>query len=139
MAAPFDIADLPPFRLASRAKQEYAGACPFCGGDHTSDRFRIWPHEGRYWCRQCNVTGWLDALSGERPRTLIPPQPKQARGRLAPQANPAHTAHYRELYAAVALWAHSNLYQEHNPEPLAYLHQRGLDDASIGAALLVPV
>jgi hypothetical protein len=136
MATPLYIADLPPLRLASRAKQEYAGACPFCGGDHTSDRFRVWPQEGRYWCRQCNVTGWLDALSGERPRTIIPPQPKQARGRLAPQANPAHVAHYRELYAAVALWAHSKLYQDHNPEPLAYLRQRGLDAASIGAALL---
>lgn len=33
---------------------EYAGACPFCGG---SDRFRVWPEEGRYWCRGCGKSG----------------------------------------------------------------------------------
>ena len=25
---------------------EYAGACPWCGGD---DRFHVWRHEGNYW------------------------------------------------------------------------------------------
>jgi len=38
---------------------EYAGSCPWCGGD---DRFRVWPNHprsesGRYWCRQCNRSG----------------------------------------------------------------------------------
>jgi len=34
---------------------EYAGPCPLCGGDpDRSDRFRIWPNDGKgghYWCR----------------------------------------------------------------------------------------
>jgi len=33
---------------------EYAGPCPFCGGD---DRFRVWPGTGKYWCRQCKRRG----------------------------------------------------------------------------------
>ncbi len=34
---------------------EYAGPCPFCQAGE--DRFRIWPHEGRYWCRFCDRKG----------------------------------------------------------------------------------
>lgn len=35
---------------------EYAGPCPFCGGN---DRFIVWPQDrgGRYWCRGCNKRG----------------------------------------------------------------------------------
>jgi DNA primase len=33
---------------------EWCGPCPWCGGD---DRFRLWPEQGRYWCRQCNRSG----------------------------------------------------------------------------------
>lgn len=36
---------------------EYAGACPFCGGE---DRFRVWPESGksgRWWCRGCEHKG----------------------------------------------------------------------------------
>lgn len=33
---------------------EYAGACPWCGGD---DRFRLFTDSGRYWCRKCDRKG----------------------------------------------------------------------------------
>ena len=36
---------------------EWAGPCPFCGGN---DRFRVWPEQGptgRYWCRRCSKSG----------------------------------------------------------------------------------
>jgi len=33
---------------------EYAGPCPECGG---TDRFRLWPDRGRFWCRQCDAKG----------------------------------------------------------------------------------
>nr|WP_255604286.1 hypothetical protein [Oscillochloris sp. ZM17-4] len=136
MTTPVQLTGIPPLHLASRAKQEYAGACPFCGGDHRSDRFRVWPAQNRYWCRQCNASGWLDALAGDRPQPSLPPQPKRAPQRATPSANPAHVARYRELYAAVALWAYTKLWEAHNPEPLDYLRQRGLADTTIGAALL---
>jgi len=43
-------------KLAATHGAEYAGPCPWCGGN---DRFIIWPlHKGgRYWCRGCEKTG----------------------------------------------------------------------------------
>ena len=41
-------------KVAGTHGGEYAGACPFCGGN---DRFRVWPEEGRYWCRGCEKAG----------------------------------------------------------------------------------
>lgn len=45
-------------RKASTDGGEWAGACPFCGGE---DRFRVWPNPARgkahYWCRQCGKRG----------------------------------------------------------------------------------
>jgi DNA primase len=44
-------------RVASTNGGEYAGPCPFCGGN---DRFCVWPEQGdngRYWCRQCGQRG----------------------------------------------------------------------------------
>ncbi len=41
-------------KQATTGGGEYAGSCPFCGG---TDRFRVWPESGRYWCRQCGKRG----------------------------------------------------------------------------------
>ena len=41
-------------RIGSTHGGEFAGACPFCGGN---DRFRVWPETGRYWCRSCEKAG----------------------------------------------------------------------------------
>lgn len=41
-------------KMAGTNGGEYAGPCPFCGGD---DRFRVWPEKNRYWCRQCKKSG----------------------------------------------------------------------------------
>jgi len=43
-------------RVAATRGGEYAGPCPWCGGD---DRFLCWPQYkgGRYWCRGCEKTG----------------------------------------------------------------------------------
>ena len=45
-------------RAAGTNGGEYAGACPWCGGE---DRFRVWPEQdgGRYWCRNCGKAGDL--------------------------------------------------------------------------------
>jgi DNA primase len=55
-------------RQAATHGGEYAGACPFCGGQdkRTADRFRVWPAEGRYWCRRCGRHG--DAIQYLRDR-----------------------------------------------------------------------
>ena len=43
-------------KVAGTHGGEYAGACPWCGGN---DRFRVWPEQsgGRYWCRGCDKAG----------------------------------------------------------------------------------
>lgn len=42
-------------RNGRRDCDEYAGACPWCGG---RDRFRVWPGPpGACWCRQCGFHG----------------------------------------------------------------------------------
>jgi DNA primase len=48
--------DTPLKRVSSTNGGEYAGPCPWCGGN---DRFRVWPHRDNpgYWCRQCQRTG----------------------------------------------------------------------------------
>lgn len=49
--------DTPLKRTASTNGGEYHGPCVSCGG---RDRFTLWPNEGqtgRYWCRQCGISG----------------------------------------------------------------------------------
>ena len=54
-------------RAATTNGGEYAGPCPFRGGE---DRFRVWPDhpdgKGRWWCRQCERSG--DAIDFVRQR-----------------------------------------------------------------------
>jgi len=54
-------------RVAATHGGEYAGPCPFCGGD---DRFRVWPEHpdgrGQWWCRRCERGG--DAVDYVRVR-----------------------------------------------------------------------
>jgi hypothetical protein len=125
-------------RLVNRRTAEHVGACPFCGGDHRSDRFHVWmePGKERFWCRACNAKGPLAKLLGDdtRPRIRLsaPRRPRHARA--APAA--AHQDHYRQIYATIALWAHGLLRDAANPEPLAYLRNRGFGDDAVGHALL---
>src|SRR4030042_4277294 len=47
----------PSKKTGSTGGGEYAGPCPWCGGD---DRFRVWPSQGefgKYWCRGCGRSG----------------------------------------------------------------------------------
>ena len=41
-------------KVASTRGGEYAGPCPFCGGE---DRFRVQPEQGQWFCRQCSSDG----------------------------------------------------------------------------------
>jgi hypothetical protein len=54
-------------RVARTHGGEYAGPCPFCGGE---DRFRVWPEHpdgrGEWWCRRCERSG--DAVDYVRAR-----------------------------------------------------------------------
>jgi hypothetical protein len=129
---------LPPLRLVNRRTLEHAGPCPFCGGDaHRSDRFRVWLESGkeRFWCRACNEKGPLRKLLGEdRPARRVVLRQQHRRRHVDPV--PTDAPHYRALYAAIALWAHANLLDLANPDPLAYLHQRGINEDTIARGVL---
>ncbi|NTU84140.1 MAG: hypothetical protein HGA45_33025, partial [Chloroflexales bacterium] len=129
---------LPPLRLVNRRTLEHAGPCPFCGGSGPkSDRFRVWlePGRERYWCRGCHEGGPLRKLIGDdRPLPRVSAARKTRRHHDDPR--PEDGAHYRALYGAVALWAHANLLDLANPDPLAYLHQRGINEDTVGRAVL---
>jgi hypothetical protein len=131
-AAPLNL------RLVNRRTEEYSGACPFCGGDEQSDRFHVWMEQDnqRFWCRRCDAKGSLQALlNADRPFIPVIHAPaKQRQHELDP--NPAHSHYYRQLYSEVALWAHTNLWEDYNPDPLNYVRQRGLSDPMIGASLI---
>src|SRR5215213_5353677 len=48
-------------KIAGTRGGEYAGPCPFCGGD---DRFRVQPEQGLWWCRSCSDSDrWQDAIA----------------------------------------------------------------------------
>ena len=131
---------LPPMRLVSRGSQEYAGACPFCGGDERrSDRFHVWLHPAgreRYWCRRCDRKGRTAELVGQPSWQHCPQQRELQPVYQGPSPQLAHVQFYHQLYEVVASWAETNLYQPWNPDPLAYLHQRGFSTETIRCARL---
>ena len=55
------ILDVIPTPLTRVSPDEWHGPCPKCGG---TDRFIVWPKDGRYWCRQCGAKG--DTLQAAR-------------------------------------------------------------------------
>ena len=44
--------------LKKATANEYVGMCPFCSGGN--DRFHVFVDRGNYWCRQCDVKGFVD-------------------------------------------------------------------------------
>lgn len=119
---------------------EYAGACPFCGG---RDRFRAWPEQGRYWCRQCGAQG--DAIEYLRKkgamtfREAVSALGGQVPAGQAAQPVKSTACPSRCEKPAVPSWAvagqrvaqecHAALLKD--AKALDYLHKRGLSDATI--------
>jgi len=127
-------------KVASTQGGEYAGACPFCGGD---DRFRVQPNRrpwGRWFCRQCSprwgnaidyvikrdgldFRGACEALSGgDLPTTTV---------RRAAPSTPVYDAPAIDWQA----WAwevvdicEANLWSPQGEAVLDYLLGRGLSD-----------
>ncbi|NTV99691.1 MAG: hypothetical protein HGA19_00120 [Oscillochloris sp.] len=142
---------LPPLRLVNRHSEEYVGACPFCGGDAGSDRFHVWMAAAggrparRFWCRNCGEKGLIDrrfSTTGtpdsqfhiQISARLTDNQKAETRQPHAPCQ--AHIPYYRQLYALVALWAHTNLFDPTNPDPLRYIQKRGLSSEDAQRHLL---
>jgi len=138
-----------PKRVASTHGGEYASPCPGCGG---RDRFRAWPSSGRWWCRQCGLSGdeieYLRRFRGlsfsEACRVLgrepkIQSKAKGAKGRQTsarsstPNLPPSVWMEKAEL---LINWAEKNLWSDQRAEALSFLRDRGLTDHTIKAARL---
>jgi len=60
----YELLNLPNARLKVKRTGEYCSSCPKCGGE---DRFIFWPEVGNYYCRRCEIKGFV----------LDSPQPKE--------------------------------------------------------------
>jgi hypothetical protein len=125
---------------------EYAGPCPWCGGD---DRFRVWPcaDKPRYWCRYCGKQG--DAIQFLRDREgltfrqacerLGQPLPQTSRQRSTPMppplAKPPSHPWQARAQAFIERSEHT-LWAPAGAQARLYLHRRGLTDETIREARL---
>ncbi len=149
--AHIDIRTILPTALKKKSRNEYAGACPFCGG---TDRFCVWLNHDAgkndtYWCRGCEEKG--DAIDYLKKRESL--SYKDACKRLGVQAATNGKPQERKIYLperAVApspLWqesakafvdnARAILWEEDSKGAIDYLRQRGftvdtITDAGIG-------
>ena len=124
---------------------EYAGACPFCGGN---DRFRVWPEEdgGRYWCRNCGKAGdsiqWLRERRGlsfvEACQYLgqepSPRAPRPARPAWEPREAKAPADLWQEKAKSFMDKSIQNLWADTGKDTRAFLNDRGLTDETIQGA-----
>jgi hypothetical protein len=127
-------------KVAGTNGGEYAGACPFCGG---RDRFRVWPEQGRWWCRVCERNG--DAVGfvqqreqvsfGEALRSLglqgqarsYQPAPAPARPPDPSEPPPAAWQAAARAFVEASITHLRGDYQK----PLDWLYRRGYRDATI--------
>ena len=129
-------------RVSSTKGGEYAGQCPWCGGN---DRFRVWPdaeHPG-YWCRGCARTGdAIDYLRQYRHMTYQQaqvflgqaPEPKPRRGPTSKQTNGTPNSTWQSVGQDLIERASRYLWTDNGIHALAYLYGRGLVDETIKAA-----
>jgi len=105
---------------------EYAGPCPWCGGD---DRFRAWPKTGRYWCRQCNRKGdVVDLIKDLHGLTFEEAVDRLAGGVELPIDRPNTQTQINYLLWTDRARAFINYAQKHlKPGGVDYLVTRGID------------
>lgn len=132
-------------KIAGTRGGEYAGPCPFCGGD---DRLRVQPEQGLWWCRACSPSDhWQDAISyvmrrdgspfGEAVRVLGGDAPLLRTGgpRIAIKRRPEPPRVPSEAWSArariVADAAIAALWAAEGAPARAYLHERGLNDDTL--------
>lgn len=138
-------------RVASTAGGEFAGPCPFC---HGRDRFRVQPfrEDGAHWlCRGCNPR-WSDVIDYVARRAGLSQDDKE-KYKLAQQLAegchmvtspaPAKQNEETEITPPGEEWqrqalatlsgAIDNLWSDEGDKARAWLHWRGLNDATLQA------
>lgn len=135
-------------KVATTGGGEWAGSCPFCGGD---DRFRVQPYQrpwGLWLCRHCTEGKWQNAIDfvierdsvdfrqaceilngGALPRSggrrSYPKRPE------LPAYSPPAGDWQAQAEQVIEVCA-GNLWAPENGKALEYLHGRGLLDETIG-------
>ncbi len=129
---------------------EYSSACPVCGG---SDRFRVWPEQGRFWCRGCGIQGdaiqYLRDVRGltyqqacdtlgvqprERERSGAPAREKPT---WQPKVSTTPPEKWREKAMALVEWAEKCLWSPAGEKALRWLREeRFLSDVTIKSSRL---
>ena len=63
----YELLNLPNSRLKVKRTGEYCSSCPKCGGE---DRFIFWPEVGNYYCRRCDLKGFIVDAPQPKEKTL---------------------------------------------------------------------
>ena len=124
---------------------EYAGPCPWCGGN---DRFRVWPQageRGRYWCRQCGRSGDSIRLVSEL-RHLSFQEACDYLGVVRTKMAVRHDPPMKRLEAPPAVWQSrawelseasiALLWSDVGTRARNWLQQRGLSEETMQLSLL---
>jgi DNA primase len=131
-------------KVVSIGGDEYAGPCPWCGGD---DRFHVWPDADppHYWCRRCERWGtaiqYLRDREGltfcqacERLGELLP-EKSGLRSTLKPPPLAMPPSHAWQIRARDFIeGCEHTLWTPAGAQTRAYLYRRGLMDETIQAA-----
>jgi DNA primase len=136
-------------KVASTHGGEYAGPCPFCGGN---DRFLIWPESkgGRFWCRGCDKSGdsiqyiretrdltffeALEYLGIEKPQFKKQQKKKTGPPIFKPKIEALPPAIWMEKAAKILTWSQTELWNTGGQAALDILTGKGLSETTIRAA-----
>jgi len=133
-------------KVANTGGGEYAGPCPFCGGN---DRFRVQPASNIWLCRHCTDGRWRDLVDfialrdnvdlaeaariisgGSLPATF--PVSREA-GKLKYYPYDPPDDDWQNNAREAIVICEGNLYSDQGERALEYLHKRGLTDDTIKA------
>ena len=129
-------------RVSSTHGGEFAGPCPFCGGN---DRFRVWPEKDRYWCRQCGKTGdsiqylrdargmtYMQACGALQIGRRVMSLTRQKRPTWTPRETRTPKGAWQEKASVFLTWTQKQLWSEQGADTRTWLNQdRGLSDKTI--------
>lgn len=138
-------------RVAATHGGEYAGPCPFCGGN---DRFLIWPEHkgGRYWCRACEKKGdviqyvrdtrnltyfeALDYLGIDKPQQAHKSQRRKRTGPtlFKPKTETLPPPLWMEKASKFLKWSQDQLWTPNGQAARDVLYGKGLTEDTIRAA-----
>lgn len=118
-----DIEHLPNFKQKTR-RGEYSASCPNCGG---VDRFLFWEKEGNYFCRRCEVRGFIS----DNPNRLLFSEEQYEAWKRAEAARKAKERQQQaETIKRLSESSKADLYHRQMVDR-SYWHGQGLSDATI--------